>query len=489
VELVENGVAGEDDDFWTTARYQYLADGKTPIEVTIDRDIYYWYVVHPKIEDENPWYIDAWDSCSSRSLECAATPDEGWFWREFLWNVAAETCPTKGACPTLDTWLPGVPYVWNGLAYGDAEGAIREIVEFTLSEPLKGYRWFVFGASGERSIQPNRIYGLGRGNCGEWADMTTALARTALIPNANASPASWDHTWNAFYDGDWVEWEPVNFWIDHAYGAPYSNYITRGDGFVELQTADYTDQVFTMDIEVHDSEGAPIPGASVSVWSPWVIDDTEYWSYAGEAPTNELGVATFPLVALQNYAIRVETPIGSWPVEADTITHASRNVDVGDTDLKQYSLEAALPAALPATTVGFVREPDASLALTFTDRDARYTTLSQRFGTTYSVEAAVPELQLYLVDADNYALLDAGAPFDAAWTGTSDDTELDIPLSRAWYLVVSNAAQMSTAVTGNLTVDLEPLASGTWDGSSTPLDLPYQLLPGGRLAVSIAPVK
>ncbi len=487
VELVETGVAGEDDDFWTTATYQYLVDGDQPSELTIDRDIYYWFVVHPRIEDENPWFIDGWDACSSRTLECAATPDEGWFWREFLWNAATDSCPTEGHCPTLDTWLPGVSHVWNGLGYGDAEGAIREIVEFTLSEPVEGYRWLVFGASGERSIQPNRIYGLGRGNCGEWADMTTALARTALIPNANASPASWDHTWNAFYDGTWVEWEPVNFWIDHPYGVPYSNYITRGDGLVLLQTPDYTDQYFTMEIEVLDSEDTPVPGASVSVWSPWVIHGTEYWSYAGEAPTDGDGVATFPLVAQQEYAIRVEAPIGSWPTEAGYIAHASRDVDVGETDVKRYSLEAALPSVLPATEVGLAGEAEATLALTFADLGARFTPLSQRFGITYTVEATVPEIQVVLVDADNYALIEAGQPFEAAWIGPAADVDLEIPLAHDWYLVLSNAAQMSTAVTGTLGVDLEPLDTDAWEESATPLVLPWALLPGGRIAVRITP--
>ncbi|MBN1337380.1 MAG: carboxypeptidase regulatory-like domain-containing protein [Deltaproteobacteria bacterium] len=489
VELVETGVAGEDDDFWTTATYQYLGDEGQPSELTVDRDIYYWFVVHPKIEDESPWFIDAWDPCGSHTLECAADPDTGWFWREFLWDVARDTCPVEGHCPTLDTWLPGVPYVWNGLGYGDAEGAIREIVEFTLSEPVEGYRWLVFGAYDERSIQPNRIYGLGRGNCGEWADMSTALARTGLIPNANASPASWDHTWNAFYDGSWVEWEPVNFWIDHAYGAPFSNYITRGDGLVLLQTPDYTDQVFTMEIEVVDAEDVPVPGASVSVWSPWVIHGTEYWSYAGEAPTNEEGVATFPLVALQRYAIRVETPIGSWPVEEGYITYASRDVDVGETDVKRYALEATLPTGLQATEVGFEGRTEATLTISFTDPGARTLALSQRFGTTYTVEAAVPEIEGVLVDGDNLALLEAGEPFEAAWIGPAADAEVDLPLDHAWYLVLSNASQMSTAVTGTLTVALDPLDAGAWEEAATPLDLPYELLPGGHLAVSLAPAE
>ena len=331
VELVDTGTPGTDDDFWTTASYTYRQKGGDLVERTIDRDIYYWFVVHPKLEDESPWFIDSWQVCNdSSTLECAAAPDEGWFWREFLWDAADDDCPEAGLCPTLDAWLPGIEMVWNGRPGGDAEGAVREIVDFMLYQPVEGYRWLEFGAYGERSIQPNRIYGLGRGNCGEWADMTTALARTALIPNANASPTSWDHTWNAFFDGTtWSEWEPVNFAIDTDYsgwGASFAGshsfYIARGDGLVLLQTPDYRDDIFTMEIEVLDSVGAPVPGASVSVWAP--IPDSDYWSYAGEAPTDADGVATFPLVAMARYAMTNCGQLGMNKATRSPLTTPSR---------------------------------------------------------------------------------------------------------------------------------------------------------------------
>lgn len=490
VALVETGEAGADDDFSTTATYAYGTDAGVE-QVTVDREIYYWFVVHPKMEDESPWFIDAWEPCSAASLECAATPDGGWLWRDFLWEAANDSCAVAGACPTLDDWLPWVDVAWNRRAYGEAEGAIREIVDFMRSQPVAGESWLEFGAYGERSIQPNRIYGLGRGNCGEWADMTTAIARTALVPTANASPASWDHTWNSFFDGErWVEWEPVNDWVDHPYAAPFSNYIARGDGRVILQTPDYTDDVFTMEVAVRDAAGAPIPGASVSAWSPWVIDGTEYWSYAGEAPAGADGVAAFPLVAEQKYAIRIETPIGTWPEAENTIAYASENVAAGETDVREYALAATLPAPLPATEVAPDGPPEARVFLYSVGASGRLTTWSQRFGTTYTAEAPAPELQALLVDADNHALLEAGEPFDAAWAAFASgvlDAEIDVPLDRPWRVVLSNAGEVSRAALGSLLVEVIPLAPGALWADPVSLETSYELLPGGRLAVEITP--
>jgi len=494
VELVDTGTPGTDDDFWTTAKYTYRQKGGDLVERTVDRDIYYWFVVHPKMEDESPWFIAPWQACNdSSTLECSATPDEGWFWREFLWDAASDDCEADWPCPTLDAWLPGVEYVWDGKVGSNAEGAVREIVDFMRYQPVEGENWLDFNSGSERSIQPNRIYGLGQGRCGEWADMTTALARTALIPNANASPASWDHTWNSFFDGmNWIEWEPVNDAIDADYSGwlpSFANsgsfYIARGDGLVLLQTPDYRDDIFTMEIEVLDSAGVPVPGASVSVWSP--IPDSDNWSYAGEAPADADGVATFPLVAMASYAIRIETPIGTVPPEENSITYASENVPVGETDVQTYNLAAALPAPLPATDVGFDVEPDATLALAFSDLGARFTSYGQRFGTTYTVEAPAPELQALLVDAENLALLEAGSPFEAAWAGDAVDAEIEIPLDGAWYLVLSDAAQISTAAFGTLSVDASPLVEGAWTGPATAVELPYEILPGGKLVVSITP--
>jgi hypothetical protein len=484
VTLVEEGEAGVDEDFHTTATYT-IGAAESPSEFTVDRDVYYWYVVHPTLEDENPWFIDTWTPCTLPTLECPAAPGIGWFWREWLWDAAADNCYDVGLCPVVSDWVTGIASIWDGVAGGEATGAVREIISYMHSEPEDGFHWLVFGASGERSIQPNRIYGLGRGNCGEWADMTSAIARTALIPTINATPASWDHTWNSFWDGErWVEWEPVNTWLDHAYNAPFSNYGSRGDGFILLQTEDYTDQTFTMQVEVLDSEGDPVPGAAVSVWSPWVIDEVEYWAYAGEAPTDFDGIAEFPLVAEQQFAVRIETPIGNLPEADNTITYASEGVPVGETDLQSYTMGVAQPV-LPVTEVGFDEEPNGILHIGLTDQDGRLLTRGMRFGKTYSTGSEHPALELLLVDEENYELYVAGEPFEAAWIGDGSDVDLDVPVWRDWYLIVSNAGNISAAAIGELSLELEPTADDPYWTETLTVEEIYEILPMSHLVFKI----
>ena len=488
VELIDEGDPEVDDDFWTTAVYRFSSKGVEQ-EREVDREIYYWFVVHPKLEDENPWYVDAWDPCSADGLECAATPDDGWHWRDFLWDKADDTCPEEGLCPVLADWMPGIDLVWDGMPNGGATGALYEIVSFMHHSPADDYRWLVFGAYGERSIQPNRIYGLGRGNCGEWADMTSALARTALIPNVNSTPASWDHTWNAFFNGStWVEWEPVNWWIDHAYNAPFSNYATRGDGFVMLQTEDYTDDTFTMEVEVYDSAEAPVAGASVAVYTPWEYNDTLYWTYAGEAPTDADGVARFPLVAMQEYAVRVETPVGSWPEEENKITYASQSVEAGQIDVQAYNLAVPLPDPPAVTEVGFDGETDATLVVELADASARISAVSQRYGTTYTVEGAAPDLDAFLVDADNLVALEAGEEFEAAWAGNAVDAEIPFVTSEPWYLVIANDHEIATAALGEIGLEVLPEGGIEFTGDSA-LEVSFEIPPLGHAVFSVSPAE
>ena len=73
VELVEVGDPASDDDFYTTVRFT-LPDGEV---VQIDRDTYYWYVVHPRFSNEIFGYIDP----SSGRGEPAG--DGGVLWRSY----------------------------------------------------------------------------------------------------------------------------------------------------------------------------------------------------------------------------------------------------------------------------------------------------------------------------------------------------------------------------------------------------------------------
>ncbi len=211
VTLVENGDPNVDDDFWTTATYRVQTEEGEIEERTIDSNTWYWYVVHPRLEDESPYYIDAWSACNQGSLECPTDAEGGLFWRDFLWDKAADECPEGRVCPELKDVLSGVDVLWKSRLYDRSDnGAIGSLVTYVIDA-------MEFGALSERSVQPNRVYGLGHGNCGEHSDITSAAARTALIPTQNVGAWGNDHTWNEFWDEGWVQWEPVNTYVGHYY--------------------------------------------------------------------------------------------------------------------------------------------------------------------------------------------------------------------------------------------------------------------------------
>lgn len=485
VELTEFGEAGVDDDFWTATTYTWERDG-VPVQETVERDVYYWYVVHPRLEDEHPWYVDAWSPCASQTLQCAADAETGDTWRAFLWETAAEQCPEGGWCPVLREFVGNdrvtddetvrLDIAWNGLGGGDARGAVREVVEWMFSASEEGQRWLVFGAQGERSIQPNRIYGLGRGNCGEWADMTSAALRTILMPGLNVKPTSWDHTWNSFWTGDrWAEMEPVNYCIDCTYHGSPATVGARGDTSQVVQTADYSDETFTMEVEVLDDEGEPVVGAAVRAFAPWVIDDQTYWDTAAELPTDVDGIATFVLEIGHRFGVRVETPLGSWPEEDNTLDDVlDDDVPADATERVTAEMDWDLPASVDLT-VDPATGP-AAVTVAFAGQEGRALTTSQRFRHLYSTPTPAPDLELLLVDQAGYEAFKSGDPVVAAWAGDATDTTLELPEGQWWYLVLFNRS-LSVAAVGDLTVSAGEESLGNR----------YQILPGGYLALVLDP--
>jgi hypothetical protein len=151
-------------------------------EVELEQDLYYWYIVFPTVEDELPTYI----------------------------NPASGDPADPGYQP-LSSYLEGQDLLWKGRAYDkDDNGAIGDIIYWVLDS-------LDFGSDAERPVQPVRIYAKHLGRCGEHGDITTAAARSALIPNINLSAWANDHVWNEFWDQRWVQWEPVNTYVEHYY--------------------------------------------------------------------------------------------------------------------------------------------------------------------------------------------------------------------------------------------------------------------------------
>ena len=462
VELVELGDA---ENPRTTTRYLVEVEGQIQT-VELDPELYYWFIVHPRMEDEHVWYVDPWSECGRRSLECAATPETGSFWRRFLWDGAVESCPEGQVCPVLADYVQNTPVL-----YGAADGndAIHSIAGMMLDSPGES-RWFSFGAHGERSIQPNRIYSLGRGNCGEWGDMTTALSRTALIPNVNMTPSSWDHTWNAFYLERWVQWEPVNWAFDVHYSSGYATWGTRGDTSIWYQSQDYTAETSTLEVQVRDAAGRPVDGAIVALWSPY---ESSYW-YAGELPTDTTGTARFLLGANKTYAYFVSDALGDYPGN-NTIDLATSGIAADQVGQVTVKLDGSRPAAYAPTVVQTAAgEGQFSAQI---QAEGRLLGLSYRLGEGSAQPVTAPVLSTWWMTEDDYSNFVAGESPQVQSTTLSAALSVEAPV----VLVVGNFDAEATAAVGELSfAAVVPGTTGT-DGS-----LPLSLLPGEHVAVRIA---
>ena len=196
-DIVDYGDPSSDEDYYSTMEYSIQIDGVDDV-IELDREYYYWYIVFPVIEDEPATYIDPANGS-------VANPPDGRFWRDYLFWEADDTYT-----PLAD-YLAGQEYVWKGKSYDkDDNGAIGNIIHWVLDS-------LDFTSDMERPVQPVRIYAKHFGRCGEHSDVTTAAARSALIPSINLAAWANDHVWNEFWDQRWVQWEPVNTYVEHYY--------------------------------------------------------------------------------------------------------------------------------------------------------------------------------------------------------------------------------------------------------------------------------
>ncbi len=196
-DIVDYGDPSSDEDYYSTIEYSIQIEGVDDV-IEMDREYYYWYIVFPVIEDEPATYIDPANGS-------VADPPDGRFWRDYLFWEADDTYT-----PLAD-YLAGQEYVWKGKSYDkDDNGAIGNIIHWVLDS-------LDFTSDIERPIQPVRIYAKHYGRCGEHSDITTAAARSALIPSINLAAWANDHVWNEFWDQRWVQWEPVNTYVEHYY--------------------------------------------------------------------------------------------------------------------------------------------------------------------------------------------------------------------------------------------------------------------------------
>ena len=317
VERVEYGDSKSGCDFYTTLKY-HVIDGSTGQDrwFEIDKNIYYWYVVHPVMEDEKPYYINPNNGSN------IYYPPEAFFWRTYLYDVQDPICPYSdgttsddGLCPILIDRMKDVQYAWNYVkndtSSTHAIGSMNQFINDVM----------YFGAGSERPIQPVRIYKIHKGNCGEWADITTAVSRTCLIPAVNAVANLHDHTWNEFWMEGWHQWEPVNYAINSPvyWWDTHGAYITKGDGITVDVTDHYTNTFCNINIIVHDNNAQPINEAKITLAGYWDGTTDIYGFFQGYTDENgnfstKVGLtSTVSSETTNDFFAKVETSLGNYP--------------------------------------------------------------------------------------------------------------------------------------------------------------------------------
>ncbi|MCD4650163.1 MAG: hypothetical protein K8S56_00015 [Candidatus Cloacimonetes bacterium] len=196
VNIVDYG-SSTDEDYYSTTSYAFEDSLGVVHWLETPRDIYYWYLVHPKITDEVPSYINPITPETPGHLINIEDPPIGVFWRDYLYNFS------DVGYPVLRDSLLSCPVLWGG----DGRTAMNEVHDW-VNETM------TFTSDYERRHQPVRIYKKHIGRCGEHADLTAAAARSALIPCTSILTLSGDHTWDEFWCDRWITWEPVSNVVD-----------------------------------------------------------------------------------------------------------------------------------------------------------------------------------------------------------------------------------------------------------------------------------
>lgn len=460
VEVVDYGSSTSGGDYYTTLRYQVELDGAITT-VEYPREFYYWWVISPRGSDEFPTYIDP-VPCSSGGTPAA--PPTGKFWREwFFYGAATRTgfCDVDwdgskdDACPVLKDALAGAATLWahRANASGAANGAVGIVNEW-VRQSLG-----TFGdKDGCRPVQPVTVYYHGDGNCGEWADLTLAAGRAALIPTEVTGTMVNDHVWNEFYDqqwGRWVQWEPVNNMIDSNYagwwgGRLAATHTYRGDGWGHSEITTQHGPHATLTVTVYDASHYPVDGARVNLGSeydplPILIQS------ATRGHTNAQGQARFWIGDGRNYYVQVSTPWGSYP--------ASGWTKVVDTALPgtdyQFSPPdfagsvprlAVGPAGASGTNDDYLLEAETSVVEGLTHGDS--------FAAAIHYTRENPgDLDSFVVDQANYDAFAAGQPFQAF------EIALDSP-GRALSFIPDEPADFYLAWSGLAAMDMAHTVRG-----------------------------
>ena len=453
-DIIDYGTSLTGGDYYSTVEYRVYEDPDT-LTFELPREIYYWFVVHPKLHKERPDYINP-------ATGGHADPPDGVFWRDYLFNHADTGYPllkdSLSVCTTL--WNCNQNSLDNG-AIGALTTWITTVMQF-ISTPHHN--------------QPVRIYHLHRGTCSVHSYLTAAASRTALIPTTISAMYRDNHKTNEFWEREWIAWEPVGTHIDdpRVYDPGWdwdiaSVFDWRGDGYTWNVTERYTD-VCTLSVNVTDLLGNPVDGACIVLNSNGSPGPRCLVDYTASSGTGQyLFGDSRPLYIL------VTSPIGNYPASGYHTVTTSTGIGA------HYIMDVTLPgevAWLDVSPDTLPEPPDDDYRIVIEFDTPGETVYGKNLDDmdVYSETYAVGNVDFFICDESSYANYTGGNPFEAfeiAEDTSSRAVDFIIPSDEQYSSVISNESSLNVTqrvnVTAYLYVDQTGITEQTETGGVSPL--------------------
>jgi hypothetical protein len=454
-------------DYHTTTTYRiYDPVKKDTIWSEIPRDIYYWYLVSPKMDQEGVYVTDNNNDNSGQRTY-------GYSWRDFIWNNPDPTHDyrnvnittskgTVGTIPRFGELIKNAKILWD-----------RNKTYLTFNRPINPTnsaldlignwcsRALPVDVSLPRAFQPNQILMKHNGMCNEDAFLVAATCRTALIPIIYLGTWCEDHVFGAVWDLDWNHFEFFRGGLSETgtqfYGI--TNMLDRGsygwknsmvegfrpDGY-PINFTSYYANTCGLSIRVLDKNSIPIDGAMLNFFASPNAYNANY-TKCGTAFTNKNGYADLKAGEQKKYLVQAYHPKFGWS-PADS-TQAFVVTSTNSIPNMIYRVNVAFPnSVMPTLPVTVNNEPgpvnymlniELSVQDILTGSNNRDSQNSKFYNWSNS---NISSSSVLICDEDNFNKFKNGEPFTSRLhEKSSGDTKFQFSFSipQKLYVIVPNS--------------------------------------------------
>ncbi len=471
VDLVEynEGKAAEQ---YTTAKYKIFDPGvNDTIWSEIPKEIYYFYVVMPKLDQEGVFVKDNGDDASGQRTY-------GYDWRTFIWNnpdpshdyTQVNKTTSKGSVITIPVFkdlISKAKILWD-----------RNRTYYTFNRPFKDsdHAMDVIGNWCSRAVpvdvtlprcfQPNQVLMKHDGNCNEDAFLVAGACRTALIPLIYLGTWSQDHVFGSFWDSTWNHFEFFRGGLaptgNEFYGI--TNMLPRGsygwkDAMVEgyrpdgaiMNFTEYYANTCQFTVTITDSLGVPIDGARLTLFASPSVAGNSYLQ-CGTVWTNSAGRAVFKTGEAKQFLVQVWHPDYGWnPVDSTRAFRLTNNLTVKNgkygvnAPYSHIKIDRYAPEILTSDKPSIydieMKVSSKDIIVGVNERD------SQKSRFFYNTEQNDGSAEFFMCDSVNFVNFTKNQTFKAYYytpNAVDFSKRFPVPYPDTWYLVLKHNQTRAT---------------------------------------------